>query len=132
MIDVLIVLLIFLMLTTSFRRETGIRIRLPESTAPGTLPARGIEVTIDRDGRVFVNAVAAAESSTDGVKALLAAAAPASDGNVVIRADRRTPHEAVMHVLDAASQLGLARVSFAMASEAATPASPQSSNGTPP
>ena len=116
MIDVLIVLLIFLMLTTSFRRETNLQIRLPRtatSHAAASEPA-GVEVTVSADGEIAVNQAVVADGALDSLKEKLAAAGSASDGNVLIRADRATPHEAVMRVLDAASQLGMARIRFAM------------------
>ncbi|MBM4200598.1 MAG: biopolymer transporter ExbD [Gammaproteobacteria bacterium] len=124
MIDVLIVLLIFLVMTTTFRRETGLKIRLPQSGAATSPRAEGVEVTIDQAGRIEVNRSPVDESGTENLKTLLATAARDSAGSVVVRADRRTPHEAVMRVLDAASQLGLARISFAMEPGAGAPGTP--------
>jgi biopolymer transport protein ExbD len=123
MIDVLIVLLIFLVLTTTFRRETGLKIRLPQSAIAATTQSVGIDVTIDREGRVQVDGAAATDSEMSTLKSSLANAASAERRAVVIRADRQTPHESVMRVLDAASQLGLGQVSFVLESNG-TPSRP--------
>ena len=116
MIDVLIVLLIFLMLTTTFQREGGLKIRLPKSAALGPTLATGIQVTINAGGVIMVDRVAVDDPELPSLKSRLAAAATGGSDNVIIRADRRTPHELVMRVLDAASQVGLAKISFALES----------------
>ncbi|MGY6215354.1 ExbD/TolR family protein [Methylolobus aquaticus] len=121
MIDVLIVLLIFLVLTTTFRRETGLKVRLPQSATPATTQNTGIGVTIDRDGRVEVDGVAAKDPEMSTLKALLASAASGDRTAVVVRADRQTPHESVMRVLDAASQVGLGQISFMLESNGTSP-----------
>jgi biopolymer transport protein ExbD len=121
MIDVLIVLLIFLVLTTTFRREAGLKIRLPQSATTATTQNNGIDVTIDREGRVQVDGSAAKDAAMSTLKSLLASAASADRRAVVVRADRQTPHESVMRVLDAASQLGLGQVSFVLESNGTSP-----------
>jgi biopolymer transport protein ExbD len=114
MIDVLIVLLIFLVLTTTFSRESVLKINLPESTAHAPASEKGIEISIDEQGRVSVDQKATDASVIEPLKTALT---EASGGKrsimIIIRADRNTPHQAVMTVLDAASQLGFTRVLFA-------------------
>lgn len=114
MIDVLIVLLIFLVLTTTFTHESVLKIQLPESSTQSAGADTGIEVAIDPEGRSFVDQVAVEPDSPDALmKALGAAATGRKDAVIVVRADRKTPHQAVMNVLDAASRLGVTRISFA-------------------
>jgi biopolymer transport protein ExbD len=122
MIDVLIVLLIFLVLTTTFRHESALSIRLPSTE--GTTPAKqeGIEVEIDAESRIGVNGTVVAESSAVAVRqALEAAAGGRRDVPVVIRADRNTPHQAVMTVLDVAGSLGFTQILFATREGRAVP-----------
>ncbi len=126
LIDVVFLLLIFFMVTTSFRDEGRLRLQLPEADAEA-LPAEEIElveVMIDRAGRFYVNRQALAGNDLETLqRALREAVGSARALPVVIKADAHTPHQAVMTVLDAAGQLGLTQVAFAAsqgAAEAAT------------
>lgn len=122
MIDVLIVLLIFLVLTTTFRHEGVLKIRLPDSSARGASVDKGIEVSIDADSRIGVGATLLPDASPESVRAaLVRAAGERRDAVIVIRADRNTPHQAVMAVLDAAGALGFTRVTFATRAAPAEP-----------
>lgn len=114
LIDVLIVLLIFLVLTTTFSRESALRIRLPDS-ASRTAPAdKGIEVVIDVEGHAAIDGTVIEPMTRDGLLAAMRGAIAARpEVSVLIRADRRTPHQSVMDVLDAASRAGVSRISFA-------------------
>ncbi|MFW6258497.1 MAG: ExbD/TolR family protein [Halochromatium sp.] len=116
LIDVVFLLLIFFMVTTSFRDEGRLRLQLPEADAEA-LPAEEsalIEVMIDRAGRFYVNRRALADADVETLQqALRDALGDARERPLAIKADARTPHQAVMHVLDAAGQLGLTQVAFA-------------------
>jgi biopolymer transport protein ExbD len=119
MIDVLIVLLIFLVLTTTFSREAALHIRLPEAAAPDHAEEKGLEVVIDAEGRYVIDRHQVVNDQTDTLKrALLAAAADNKDPLVIISADEKTPHGAVVKALDAASQLGFVHISIATKSVA--------------
>jgi biopolymer transport protein ExbD len=122
MIDVLIVLLIFLVLTTTFSRESALKIHLPESSSHAVASEKGIEVSIDDQGRLFVDQK---ETEAGAIEPLKKALTEVSGGQrnamIIIRADRNTPHQAVMTVLDAASQLGFTRVAFATQVTSAAP-----------
>lgn len=114
MIDVLIVLLIFLVLTTTFRHESAMKIKLPDASAQGASAEKGIEVSIDAEAHVGVDGTALAENSP----ALLREALGRTSGDrknaaIIIRADQQTPHQAVMTVLDVASDMGFTRITFA-------------------
>jgi biopolymer transport protein ExbD len=114
LIDVLLMTLIFLVVTTSFSKETQLRIRLPESSAEATVNSNSVDVLIDAQGHFYIGDHPLADSSVDSIRGALAQAA----GNrknpvVVIHADGRTPHEAVVRVMDAARRLGYSRLTFA-------------------
>ena len=116
LIDVVFLLLIFFMVTTSFRDEGRLRLQLPAADAEA-LPAEEsalIEVMIDRAGRFYVNRRALADADLETLQqALRDALGDARERPLVIKADAHTPHQAVMRVLDAAGQLGLTQVAFA-------------------
>ncbi|WP_077731047.1 biopolymer transporter ExbD [Methylocaldum sp. 14B] len=120
MIDVLIVLLIFLVLTTTFSREAELQIRLPEATGQSTGEEKGVDVVIDTEGRYFVNEHQVVNTQIETLKkAIVEAAGDNKNPLLVINADQKTTHQAVITVLDAASQLGFTHVTFAAKSEAA-------------
>lgn len=114
MIDVLIVLLIFLVLTTTFSREAALHIRLPEASASAPPEQRGVQVVIDADGRYFINEHQLVNNRPETLKkAMVQAAAGEKDPLVTISADQKTPHQAVMSVLDASAQAGFVHITFA-------------------
>lgn len=118
MIDVVLVLLIFFMIATSLRHEAELEIRLPEASGqpmPGDIAP--LEVSIDAGGRYSIHGVQGQLlDSTTGQEALREALRQAAKGQplpLMISADGRTPHQAVVTVLDIAGQLGLRRVAIA-------------------
>ena len=119
MIDVLIVLLIFLVLTTTFSREAELQINLPEASgAPPSEEEEAVEVIIDVQGHYTVNNHQTVNTQLETVKkALREAAGGNRDPLILIDADGNATHQSVMTVLDAAGQLGYKHVSFAAESE---------------
>jgi biopolymer transport protein ExbD len=117
MIDVLIVLLIFLLLTTTFSREAQLRISLPEAPGTGTQTAgqnTGLEIVISPEGQYRINQRQLTDNQLETVKqALKEAAGDNPDPLITIDADRNTTHQSVITVLDAAGQLGYQHISFA-------------------
>lgn len=114
MIDVLIVLLIFLVLTTTFSREAALHIRLPEASAQAEDKDKSVELVIDRQGRYIINGRQVINTQIETLKkALLEAAGENKDPLVTISADKSAQHQSVMTALDAASQLGFVHISFA-------------------
>lgn len=114
MIDVLIVLLIFLVLTTTFSREAALHIRLPEASSSAVPDRDAIQVVIDEGGRFFVNEHQVVNNRVETLKRALASAVGKDKNSLVtISADQKTPHQAVMTLLDAASQIGLIHITFA-------------------
>ena len=115
LIDVVFLLLIFFMVSTTFQREAELSIELPEaSTEAQERKDESIEVAIDVSGRYYVNGRALLNKQPKNLKqALKEAAGDRSSVLVVISADANTTHQSVVTVMDAARQLGLVRLTFA-------------------
>jgi biopolymer transport protein ExbD len=116
-IDVLLVVLIFLMLSTTYSRFTELQINLPAANADAMRERPGeIIVAVAADGRYVVNHKPVDGRSVDVLSAELAAAAGGrADTVIIISADAMTPHQAVINVLDAARRAGLSRAGAAWA-----------------
>lgn len=115
LIDVVFLLLIFFMVSTTFSRESELSIELPEaSTRAEERPPESIEVAIDAQGRYYVNGRQLVNTQSATIRqALSKAAGEGKTPPVIISADAKTPHQAVVQVMDAARQLGLVRLTFA-------------------
>ncbi len=114
LIDVVFILLIFFMVSTTFERETQILIELPEASGQEAEenPA-DLEITIDRHGVFYVNKLEVINTEIETLKTAIAkAVGDKRDRNVIITADAMTPHQSVMTVMDAASQMGLLHMTF--------------------
>jgi biopolymer transport protein ExbD len=114
-IDVLLVILIFLMLSTTYSRFTELQINLPAADAEKMRerPAEVI-VAVAGDGRYMVNKKPVDGRSIELLTAELAAAAGGrADTVVIVSADAMAAHQAVINVLDAARRAGLSRLTFA-------------------
>lgn len=114
-IDILLVIVIFLAVTTTYARFAELKINLPTSTAEQTpTQPKQIEVAVAEDGRYQIDERALGDASIDTLAAALqAAAASQTDPVVVINADARATHQAVVNVMEAARRVGLARITFA-------------------
>ena len=114
-IDVLLVVLIFLMLSTTYSKFTELQVNLPTADAE-KLRDRPTEiiVAVSGDGRYAVNRNTVDGRSVEALSAALAAAAAGrSDAVVIVSADAASAHQSVVNVLDAARRAGLARLTFA-------------------
>ena len=114
LIDVVFLLLIFFMVSTTFTKETHLNVDLPE--ASGELSAddgEQIEILINADGSYAVNGQALVNKKLATLKAALEkTAAGETDMPLVITADANTPHQAVVTAMDAAGQLGFVHLSI--------------------
>ena len=122
-IDVLLVVLIFLMLSTTYSRFTELQINLPAAEAE-KLRERPAEVivAVASDGRYSINRKAVDGRSVELLTTeLVAAAAGRADTVVIISADAMAAHQAVVNVLDAARRAGLSRLTIAAQTAGATP-----------
>jgi biopolymer transport protein ExbD len=114
-IDVLLVVLIFLMLSTTYSKFTELQISLPTAEAE-KLRERPAEiiVAVAGDGRYAVNRGVIDGRSVEALSNALAAAAQGQkDPVVIVSADATAAHQSVINVLDAARRAGLARLTFA-------------------
>ena len=114
-IDVLLVILIFLMLSTTYSKFTELQISLPVADADKARDRPGeIIVAVAADGRYAVNRKPVDGRSVESLAAeLVAAAAGSTDAIVIVSADATAAHQSVINVLDAARRAGLARLAFA-------------------
>ncbi|HHH48280.1 MAG TPA: biopolymer transporter ExbD [Gammaproteobacteria bacterium] len=115
LIDVVFLLLIFFMVSTTFERESEIEIVLPQAAA-NAVPAEdsALEVTIDAEGTFYVNGKRVINTKIETLKkAMKEAAGDRKEPPVILSADAQTPHQAVITVMDAARQLGFVHLNFA-------------------
>jgi biopolymer transport protein ExbD len=114
-IDILLVIVIFLAVTTTYARFAELKINLPTSSAEQTpSQPRQIEVAVAENGRYQIDNAAVGEASVDELAmALKQAAADQNEPVVVINADARAAHQSVVNVMEAARRVGLTRITFA-------------------
>lgn len=115
LIDVVFLLLIFFMVSTTFVKESEIKLDLPiASTA--ALPAEDstVKIAIDARGRYFVNEQLLVNSQAETLeKAIKEAAGDDKSPLIIVNADKQTSHQSVISVLDAARRLEFLRINFA-------------------
>jgi biopolymer transport protein ExbD len=119
LIDVLFCLILFLVLTTSFNQRAALKIQLPQAQA-GVVPDVGtpLIVLVDVDGKFFVGNNEVVKTDVGSLKQAIAQAAGSDRSqSVILRADGRTPHQAVITAMDALGQLGFAKLSIATTPE---------------
>jgi len=115
LIDVVFLLLIFFMVSTTFTKEAEITVDLPEANAePVDAVTAPIDLTIDVKGRFYINQQKVVNRQIATLKkAIKLAADGRKDLPLVISADANTPHQAVITAMDAARQLGIVKLSIA-------------------
>ena len=115
LIDVLLTLLMFFVLTTTFVRHSRMQVTLPRSSAkPGAAQTHPLVVVIDRQGHFYVGSNQVLGAGVDSLKRAIAGVAGSErDQPVTLRADALTPHQAVVTAMDALGQLGFTRLSIA-------------------
>jgi biopolymer transport protein ExbD len=113
LIDVVFLLLIFFMVSTSFSELTKLTVNLPEADGASAPDEIGLVVVIDSAGNVTVGGDPLPNEAEGLYRALEAAANGNFDVPVTLSADAMTPHQYVVMVLDVASLLGLQRVTIA-------------------
>ncbi len=115
LIDVVFLLLIFFMVSTTFEKQSKLKIDLPEaSPAAVKQEADAVVIGIDIKGRYFINDRQLVNTQIQTLKmALLKTIGDKKDVPLILRADAKTPHQSVVVAMDAAAQLGLTRMSIA-------------------
>ena len=119
-IDVLLVILIFLMLTTTYSKFTELQLTLPVADAQAQRDyPKEVIVAVTSDGRYVVQGTPLGGRSVDALAQALGAAAKAGkDSVVIITADAAAPHQSVINVMEAARRTGLSQITFATQSSA--------------
>lgn len=118
LIDVVFLLLIFFMVSTTFQKDAVIEVELPgvspETSAPEAEPPESIELTVDREGNYYINDKALVNNSMDTlVRAIEKEAGEGRDMPFVINADAEASHQSVIRVMDAAGSSGFQKITFA-------------------
>lgn len=116
LIDVLLVILIFLMVTTTYSKFAGLEINLPTADAPPPEQQQPNEVNVilTASGEIMVNREPVGSREVAAISSALAkAASGAKEPVVIINADAKTAHQSVIDVMQAAQQAGLSHISFA-------------------
>ena len=113
LIDVLLIVLIFLAVSTTYSRFAELKIQLPsaDATAPAT-PPNIINVAVTADGRYALDKAVLPDSASLA-EALTRAAQGREDVLLVINADAQAPHQSVISVMEASRLAGIVRISFA-------------------
>lgn len=115
LIDVMLTLLMFFVLTATFDQTARLKVSLPQaSEAAEAEPETGLTIQVDSDGRYFIDNNEVLNPSVDTLKdALVQIAGDDRSRPVMIRADAQTPHQSVVTAMDALGQVGFTRLSIA-------------------
>jgi biopolymer transport protein ExbD len=116
LIDVVFLLLLFFMVSTTFERQALMKVELPEASGVedrAQIPD-GLELVIDSEGRMYLNDQRLIDSEPRTIRAAMQQAAGDNrDLPLILRADRQTPHHYVVTAMDVAAQLGFRNLSIA-------------------
>ena len=115
LIDVIFVLIIFFVATTTFNQRSALKLQLPTAQAVAKQdPGEPLNVLVDAEGRYFIGENEVLKSDVGSLKeAIVAVAGQDRSMPVVLRADARTPHQSVITAMDALGQLGFVKLSIA-------------------
>ena len=115
MIDVLLVIIIFLMLTTTYSKFSGLEINLPTADASKQAEQPNeIDVAVTASGQVLVNKSPLTASDINSIaEALRRAAGTRPDPVIIINADAKATHQSVVDIMQAAQTAGYPHISFA-------------------
>lgn len=115
LIDVLLTLLMFFVLTTTFVQQGHLKVSLPQaSEQPQPVTDNTLVLVVDRSGHFFVGNNQVLGTDEDALKnAIHAVAGEDHDRPVLLRADGMTPHQSVVTAMDALGQLGFSHLSIA-------------------
>lgn len=115
LIDVVFLLLIFFMVSTTFEQQSKLKVDLPEASSQAVKQSKdSVVIGIDAQGRFFINDRQLVNTQFKTLKmALMKTVGDKKDVPLVLKADAKTPHQSVVMAMDAAAQLGLTRLSIA-------------------
>ena len=122
LIDVILVLIIFFVITTTFDARSVLKLELPRADGqPSEAQSKALSVLVNAQGRYFVGDREVLRTDVESLKqSLRDVAGDDRERTVLIRADARTPWQAVITAYEALGQLGFKRVANATASQAAS------------
>lgn len=112
LIDVLLVIVIFLAVSTTFTQERVMEVLLPKAESQAQMPT-AITLTVGADGQMAVNDRVLPEVNVQAIADALSSLASGDDVALVIRADANATHQAVVTAMQAASRAGIQKLSFA-------------------
>ncbi len=114
LIDVLLVIIIFLIVSTTFSKFSELKINLPTADAnPVEEKLLPINVTVTKEGQYAINEEILSQNSIDSIeKRLIQIAGNAKDLPVIINADAETPHQSVVNIMEASRRVGLTKITF--------------------
>lgn len=120
LIDVLLVIIIFLVVSATFSRTNELQINLPTAEASATQEKPlSIEVGVDAAGKYVVNGKALTDASVQGIAAALQAAVNGGkEPTIIINADAKSTHQSVVDVMEASRVAGYTHITFATQSAA--------------
>ncbi len=115
LIDVVFLLLIFFMITTTFQKESDLELSLPEASGePVERDETAFELVIDKNGHYYIDESKVIGTDVETLKnALSKSILGKEDIPFVIRADGEASHQSVIFAMDAASQLNISKIAFA-------------------
>ncbi|MCH8553304.1 MAG: biopolymer transporter ExbD [Natronospirillum sp.] len=114
LIDVVFLLLIFFMVTTTFTRETQLEVELPQVQSDQMITDdRRVDVVLDASGAIEINGEMLINTQLSTLRrALETVLEPGSDQVVVITTDQQTPSQSLLNVMDVVGQMGHSRIAF--------------------
>jgi biopolymer transport protein ExbD len=123
LIDVLLVLLIFFMISTTFNQEGRVKVQLPQSSDTPIARAahEPLVITVTAEGTYRVNERTLINASPDTLRAALLKESPNDRGPITIRADGRATHQSVVTAMDVAGKLGFSQLNIATVHEDKAP-----------
>ena len=114
LIDVVFLLLIFFMVSTTFDTTSQLKIKLPEASQQKVTPQQNkLDIVIDAKGRFFLNSREISSQKSDALMAAIQRAITAPDQPVVIQSDAASPVQSLVTAMDVVGRLGLTQVSIA-------------------
>lgn len=115
LIDVVFLMLIFFMVSTTFQKESAVKVDLPKASQQEEQETdeQFVEVTVNSAGEYFINRAKVLNRDPKTLKAaILKHAGSNNERPFIIRADAKAPHQSVVTVMDVAGQLGFTRISI--------------------
>ena len=125
LIDVILILIIFFVVTTTFDARSVLKLQLPQANGePSEASSKALSVLVNAEGRYFVQDREALRTDVESLKRTIVEVAGSDRKRpVLLRADGRTPHQSVVTALEALGQLGFRQINIATAQEQRAPAS---------